>query len=103
MPPETLQAWKNFINVLYKPTKKVDIYALGIILWEIATSKQPYQTAKWKNKDNSFNYDKVIQEEREEIPKEIWEKHPVMAKLIEECWNQDPEKRPTCENIAKRL
>ena len=53
-----------------------DIYALGIILWEIATSNIPYGNKKMDDDLAS----KIINEAyREQIPEDIRKNHPTLT------------------------
>ncbi|XP_078126064.1 receptor-interacting serine/threonine-protein kinase 3-like isoform X2 [Sander vitreus] len=85
MPPEALQ------STLYKPTRAFDIYSYGILLWSIATGKQPYEYAK---------PDLVI------IRVPLGDRPPLddikgdaeglteLIGLIKRCWDHKPEQRP---------
>lgn len=71
------------------------IYAFGMMLWEIATRKVPYQ---------GVNMDVVrlcVQEgQREDLPEGC---PSGFVELIETCWDQDPDKRPPIDQILKLL
>lgn len=78
------------------PTKAADIYGLGMVFWELATRRLPYQKAGraavgWIMKG--------IQEEILESDK-CPEK---FAQIIRACWQKDPAKRPTASVIAEQL
>lgn len=71
------------------------IYAFGMILWEIASRQIPYKGA---------NADVVrlcvLDGQREEMPTGCPDGY---VALIEECWDQDPTKRPPITQILNRL
>jgi WD40 repeat protein len=74
---------------------KSDIYACGIVFWEISSRKYPYAGV-----DVGVMKDEVKKGGREEIPKDC----PVkFAALIKSCWAQDPKERPTAEVVFKGL
>ncbi|KAI3859186.1 hypothetical protein MKW92_025105 [Papaver armeniacum] len=76
--------------------EKSDIYSYGVILWEIATLKIP-----WDN----YNSMQVIaavgcMNQRLEIPKEV---DPGWVSIIESCWQSDPKCRPTFRELLEKL
>jgi len=75
---------------------KADVYSFGILLWELVEFKKPFDRM---NRD-AF-YEKVIHGGlRPEISKKI----PTdLATLISECWDNDPQARPTCQAIVFSL
>eukprot|EP00029_Vermamoeba_vermiformis_P011339 TRINITY_DN620_c0_g1_i1.p1 TRINITY_DN620_c0_g1~~TRINITY_DN620_c0_g1_i1.p1 ORF type:complete len:642 (-),score=178.52 TRINITY_DN620_c0_g1_i1:124-2049(-) len=87
MPPEMFQL---------KPetTEKCDVYAFGVILWELFTEKRPYE-----GKYGSIHQliDAVSnRNERPEIPENCPKK---LRQLIERCWHKDPKQRPSFQEI----
>ncbi|NXG55044.1 RIPK1 kinase, partial [Hemiprocne comata] len=92
MAPEHLRS----VNV--KPVEKSDVYSFSIVIWAIFASKEPYE--------HGINEAQVcfgiINGNRPDI-KEITNKCPVeIIELMEQCWEQDPEKRPTFAEISQR-
>lgn len=72
--------------------KEVDVYAFGILAYEIITGKQPYSDIT-----NVYNLmARIINGERPKKEKCISGK---MFELIERCWNQDPKERPTFSEV----
>ncbi len=79
--------------------EKSDIYAYGIILWELLTRKHPFE-------DWGFNFmfeleDAVkLEKKRPDIPPECPEQ---LAKLVRDCWEDDPTLRPSFSDIMELL
>ncbi|XP_029943820.1 receptor-interacting serine/threonine-protein kinase 3 isoform X2 [Salarias fasciatus] len=96
MPPEA------FRSLSYTPTKATDIYSYGILLWSIATGKQPYQNA-WPSrvkflipKGERPSLDEMVN--REELAE--------LKELMVRCWVNSPEQRPSskdCTTETERL
>lgn len=78
--------------------QKVDIYSFGILMWELLTSERPYEN---ENLDATHLTLQIIEKfKRPPIPPNT----PLDLKsLIESCWSQDPNQRPTCHEIIEKL
>jgi serine/threonine protein kinase len=76
-------------------TTKSDVYSLGIIFWEIASRDIPFRQL-----ENDEVIPAVINGQRPEIDA-AWPK--AFADLMQWCWKQDPNERPTCEQILQIL
>jgi serine/threonine protein kinase len=78
------------------PTPKVDVFAFGLILYELLVGESVFQRDAtigqiYKNHANGT---------RPEIP--VWISRPI-AELITSCWESDPDSRPTFEKIYENL
>ncbi|RHZ87728.1 hypothetical protein Glove_31g30 [Diversispora epigaea] len=73
-------------------TMASDIYSFGIIAYELITGYPPY----YKIPHNSDLALKICQGLRPKIPSEV---SKIMTRLIEECWDADPKKRPTSKQL----
>ncbi|CAN6818309.1 unnamed protein product [Brassica oleracea] len=76
--------------------EKFDIYSFGVVLWELATEKIPWE---------SLNSMQVIGavgfvNQRLEIPKDI---DPLWISLMESCWHSDAKLRPTFQELTEML
>jgi len=89
MAPEVLSGYQN--------TEKSDVYAYGIILWEIITRKPPFSDVV---SFEQFITDVVDNNKRPELPTDIL---PSLRELVEDCWAPDRKKRPSFADILKRL
>lgn len=70
-------------------TQESDVYALGVILWEIATRKDPHCEIK------SILH-KIKLGKRDPIPDET---PPIFRSMIERCWAQDRKDRPQVREV----
>ena len=73
-----------------------DIYAYGMILWEILTRETPYKDVLDPNEIKSA----VKAGEREDIPPTC---HPDYKEAIERCWAQAVERRPQASQVVQVL
>ncbi|XP_032362897.1 receptor-interacting serine/threonine-protein kinase 4 isoform X2 [Etheostoma spectabile] len=76
----------------YRPTRAFDIYSYGILLWSIATGKQPYGHTK-----PNLIVLRIPQGERPLLDdiKGNAAGLTELTRLMERCWDQKPERRPT--------
>ncbi|XP_022930484.1 tyrosine kinase receptor Cad96Ca-like isoform X2 [Cucurbita moschata] len=76
--------------------EKSDIYSFGVILWELATEKIP-----WENLNSMQVIGAVgFMNQRLEIPKDV---DPQWASIIESCWHSEPANRPSFQGLIERL
>ncbi len=69
-----------------------DIYSIGMIMWELTTGCKPFANVEH---DHKLIYE-IIDGKRPEITKDT----PVcFANLMKRCWDPDPSKRPSINNI----
>ncbi len=76
-------------------TKAADVFAFAMILFEIVSRKEAYH--KWEKK---HLIKIMLKGGRPIIPGKC---PPAMRKLISQCWKQQPEQRPSMENVMKSV
>jgi len=80
--------------------EKCDVYSFGIILWEIYTREEPYKDSRQKLSLETFCEAVSHENLRPEIPNDC----PTNIKtLILDCWEEDPDARPSFSTIVDRL
>jgi serine/threonine protein kinase len=79
-------------------TEKSDIYAFGMTILEIFTGKIPFSQ---KKNDSSVIFH-VLDGGRPELPIFLKEQE-ILRKLIQNCWDKDPDNRPTSRAVCEIL
>jgi len=84
------------------PRKESDVFAFGIILWELMTRRVPYVSGVGREGGNVRwqQVQRVKNGARPPVPEGLPE---VVSKLIEECWLPNPSKRPPFNKIVQVL
>lgn len=91
MSPELLLDSKN-------TTRAIDVYAFGMVLWEMYTQCVPYNYDYYRFQDmNQFQAGlRIVKGERPVIPQSC---PPKLRSFIEACWKAKPDERPTFEYV----
>ncbi|CAA7017081.1 unnamed protein product [Microthlaspi erraticum] len=76
--------------------EKSDIYSFGVVLWELATEKIPWETLNPMQVVGAV----AFMNKRLEIPEDI---DPRWISLIESCWHSDTKLRPTFQELMEKL
>src|SRR6266498_2293279 len=90
MAPEILQGKKYTISS--------DIYSFSMIMWELMTGRKPF----WDRNDNT-DLDLIIKICDGLRPPIVSDAPKDYIKLMQECWNSDPNKRPSAAGICEKL
>ncbi|CAN6285594.1 unnamed protein product [Urochloa humidicola] len=76
--------------------EKCDVYSFGVILWELATLRMPWSGMNPMQVVGAVGF----QDRRLDIPKEV---DPLVARIIYECWQKDPNLRPSFSQLTSAL
>ncbi|MCD9638311.1 hypothetical protein HAX54_022186 [Datura stramonium] len=76
--------------------EKSDVYSFGVILWELTTLQVPWSGMNSMQVVGAVGF----QGRRLDIPASV---DPIVAEIISECWNQNPQVRPSFGQIISRL
>jgi serine/threonine protein kinase len=89
MAPELLAADETY-------SSKVDVYAYGIVLWEIATGEVPFVGLE----PAQIVVQVFMKDLRPPLPDRL---NPQIRELITQCWDKNPDLRPTFDDIVSRF
>ncbi|XAR54550.1 Non-specific serine/threonine protein kinase [Bertholletia excelsa] len=76
--------------------EKCDVYSFGVILWELATLRLPWRGMNPMQVVGAVGF----QNRRLDIPKEV---DLLVARIIRECWQTDPNLRPSFAQLTMAL
>lgn len=75
---------------------QIDVYNLGMVLWELVTGKIPFSHLLSEIKVGQY----ILSCGKEKIPEDCF---MPFRKVIESCWEKDPAKRPKAIEVQKNL
>ena len=75
-------------------TEKVDIYAFGILLYELVTRNESYQ---------EIDVDYATHSQLSRLPNVTTTSYRILVNLMDECWQERPIARPSANNLLLKL
>ena len=113
MAPEVLEGAINFSRDAFL---RIDMYACGLVLWEIATRcniletptdyKLPFEAEASPHPSLEEISDLVVNRKVRPELKKSWRQHPglsILCDTVEECWDHDAEARLSASCVVERL
>ncbi|KAG8895775.1 hypothetical protein FRB99_000353 [Tulasnella sp. 403] len=82
-------------------TFKSDVYAFGMTIYEVLSGKAPFGITA-----SAIFYAVLFKKERpprDPIVSPSGESYAALWDLANDCWDEDPERRPTMEQVVRRL
>jgi serine/threonine protein kinase len=99
MAPEVFRGDQNYGGA-------VDIYSFGVILWEVAARRTPWdELGQHLSQVEFFNVLNTAMQtgRRPSIPKSVAVAHPNYVEVLQLCWAGDPDDRPPFSDITTAL
>nr|XP_033798200.1 receptor-interacting serine/threonine-protein kinase 4 isoform X2 [Geotrypetes seraphini] len=93
LPPERIKEKNRCFET------KHDVYSFAIVMWGILTQKKPFS----EEKNILFIMVKVVSNQRPELsalPKSRPKECSILIKLMQRCWHENPDKRPSFQEIT---
>src|SRR5438874_13123967 len=84
-----------FKDESFARNEKSDIYALGVLLWELSSGKPPFEKLE--------GYQILLGIKKGHREKQIDGTPTEYVKLYTDCWDENPEKRPTVKIVLETL
>ncbi|KAJ1334336.1 hypothetical protein BSLG_008171 [Batrachochytrium salamandrivorans] len=80
----------------YQLAQPSDTFGFAMTCWEVLTGHIPFS----EEREDDIVKDWIKEGERPDKPDDV---SPLLWQIMCDCWHQDPEKRPTFDNIVMRL
>nr|XP_032813623.1 receptor-interacting serine/threonine-protein kinase 1 isoform X2 [Petromyzon marinus] len=98
---------ERFNNVNLQANEKTDVYSFAILTWVIITQKEPYQHLQCGDQTTYDVLKNCTEKNQRPDMNLVPPRSPhCIIKLMESCWNQRPEERPSfseCKKIFEPL
>jgi serine/threonine protein kinase len=97
--PEIIDPSDNGDGISAMESKPADVFAFAMLAVEVFTGSVPFE-----GQTSAMAASRVLRGERPEMPGNAQDVGLTgeMWKLLESCWQQDPEKRPTMDEVVRR-
>lgn len=82
---------------------KIDVYAFGVLMYEVVTGKKAYKELLEADDFNAFFFAQKIMNGLRPTFDPSDSINPNFKEMIESCWSRDPKDRPTFEEIFEKL
>ncbi|EXX63649.1 uncharacterized protein OCT59_007104 [Rhizophagus irregularis] len=87
---------KNKNSQIFSLNEKSDIYSVGVLFWEISSGHSPFYTEQY-DIDLALEISQGLREEPIPNTPENY------IKIYTECWDGEPDKRPSINQVVERL
>ncbi|CAK9301808.1 unnamed protein product [Gordionus sp. m RMFG-2023] len=85
----------------YLPTPKVDVYSIGVIMWQLLTRVMPY--FGYLKDTVIYNLVKMGMRPLISLKDDSNPENDVYIKIMKQCWSQRPSIRPNCHELINSL
>jgi len=92
--PEIINPACGVVSTVSKPA---DVFAFAMLVAEVMTGKLPFE-----GKSDSGAAHRIFKGERPELPQNAEDigLTPQIQELLQRCWDKDPAKRPTIDEVV---
>jgi len=88
-----------FARKTSSPSTAADIWALGMVFFELASREVPYKDAQTSSQVQTW----ILTGEGEDVPEECERQSPAFGALMKRCWSLRREERPSAADIVEEL
>ncbi|CAB0001427.1 unnamed protein product [Nesidiocoris tenuis] len=113
MAPEVLEGAINFSRDAFL---RIDMYAFGLVLWELASRctavetpseyQLPFEEEVGLHPTLEDMQESVVHKKQRPVLRNSWKSHPglvVLCDTMEECWDHDAEARLSAPCVMERI